>query len=262
MRRGLWILAGLWFCLGGAALGESKLPPLAIHPQAKRGSVAVLVWHDVVVGKKQVWFDTTLDIFQKQLGTIKQRGFHVVTLGALAKHLTDGAPLPPRSLVLTFDDNTKGLYDNAFPLLKKYGFPATLFVHTDYVGVRTVKEHCDWKMLAEMQKSGLVTVQSLTRSHPPDLRPLTEKQLDKELSGSRAAIEKHLGKPVFAFAYTEGKHDKRVGAAIARNGYKIAFTEDYGLAAQSPDLMTVHRYSILKRFAQSLDDVDRQARKR
>src|SRR5262249_32600 len=99
-------------------------------------------------------FDTTLATFRQQLETIRRRKFTILTLDALRQHLTQGTPIPPRSLVLTFDDNTRGLYDHAFPLLKKFSLPATLFVHTDYVGVRTVKDHCTWPQLADMQKSG------------------------------------------------------------------------------------------------------------
>lgn len=219
----------------------------------------MLVWHDVLP-KKEVWFDTTQTDFEKQLKSIQRRKFNVITLETLRKHLIEGAAVPPRSLVLTFDDNTRGLYDYVFPLLKKYRFPATLFVHTDYVGVRTVKEHCTWAQLQAMQQSGLVTIQSLTCSHPPDLRQILVKQLDHELRDSRAAIQKRLGTPVYAFAYTEGKFDARIAQAVQRNGYAFAFTENWGIAAASPNLFMVHRYSILRRFAQALDDVDRASR--
>jgi peptidoglycan/xylan/chitin deacetylase (PgdA/CDA1 family) len=240
-------------------VGQTAAPLPPVAPQARQNYVAVLVWHDVLP-QKEVWFDTTLATFKAQLAEIKRRGFHVVTLDALTGYLVEGAPLPPRSLALTFDDNTRGLYDNVFPLLKQYGYPAALFVHTDYVGVRTVKPHCDWKQLAEMQANGLITVQSLTCSHPPDLRPLSEKQLDHELRDSKAALERRLGKPVYVFVYTEGKYDARVAQAVARNGYRVAFTEDWGNAGASPNLMMIHRYSILKRFRQALDDVDRANR--
>lgn len=254
------VLAGaavLLFGTGEAQRSAPSLPKPA--PQAQKSYVAVLVWHDVLP-KKEVWFDTTLATFEKQLAAIKRRKFHVITLDMLRKHLIEGAPVPPRSLVLTFDDNSRGLYDHAFPLLKKYRFPAALFVHSDYVGVRTGKDHCTWAQLREMQSSGLVTVQSLTCSHPPDLRRISAKQLEHELFGSRAAIQKRLGAPVFAFAYTEGKFDARIAQAVHRSGYALAFTEDWGSAGNAANLFMVHRYSILRRFEQALNDVDRAYR--
>lgn len=250
------------FSLLTAALAQSAAPSLpTVHPQARSRFVAVLVWHDILP-KKDVWFDTTLATFRNQLETIRKRKFNVLSLSALRDHLTRGTSLPPRSLVLTFDDNTLGLYKYAFPLLKKYKYPATLFVHTDYVGVRTVKEHCTWPQLEEMQQSGLITIQSLTCSHPPDLRRISAKQLDHELRDSRAEITKRLGTPVFAFAYTEGKHDRRLAQAVHKHSYALAFTEDGGNACASSNLLQIHRYSILKRFSEALDKTERASPKK
>jgi biofilm PGA synthesis lipoprotein PgaB len=256
-----------WSCLLtalGAALNvgiavarqtsPSGLPQVA--PAARRPYVAVLVWHDVLP-RKQVWFDTTLETFKAQLAAIKAGGFTVVSLQALADHLIKGAPLPPKPLAITFDDNNRGLYRYAFPLLKRYGYPATLFVHTDYVGVPTSKEHCNWEELGEMTRSGLITVQSLTASHPADIRLLSDAAISKELRDSRAAIEKHFGKPVYAFVYPEDNYDLRAARLVAQAGYQLAFTEDWGNAGASPNLLMIHRYSILKRFAQALADVKR-----
>ncbi len=245
-------------CSCTALSAQTELPQ--VNPAARQAYVAVLVWHDVVP-QKQVWFDTTVDTFKKQLEAIRRGGFHVITLDALLKHLTEGAPVPPRPLVLTFDDNNEGLYLNAFPLLKQYRFPAALFVHTDYVGVTTSKAHCDWDELRAMQNSGLVSVQSLTQSHPPDIRKFSDAEIGVQLRDSRASIQKHLGRPVYAFVYPEDRYDTRVAYDVYRNGYKLAFTEDWGSADASPNLMMVHRYSALKRFDQALRDVERAWKK-
>jgi len=239
------------------AAGQSVDPTLPqVAPAARKPYVAVLVWHDVLP-EKQVWFDTTLATFKAQLAAIKSGGFHVVSLQDLADHLIKGAPLPERPLVITFDDNNRGLYRYAFPLLKRYGYPATLFVHTDYVGVTTSKEHSSWDELTEMQRSGLITVQSLTASHPADIRKLSDADILKELRNSRAGIARRLGKPVYAFVYPEDNYDARTAQLVAQAGYRLAFTEDWGNAGASPNLLMIHRYSILKRFAQALSDVRR-----
>lgn len=236
----------------------SQLP--AIHPKARSTYSAILMWHDVVPGKKDVWFDVTTRELADQFAEIKRRKFNVVSLDDLYKHLTTGWALPPRPLVLTFDDTTEGLYRYAFPLLKQYRYPAVLFIHSDYVGVTTVKEHCTWEQLKEMQESGLISIQSHTRTHPADLRKLSDAQLRKELWESRQIIEKKMDKPVYAFAYTEGNHDAHVRKAVAEAGYKIAIDEAWGSAGASKDLAQVHRYSIHKRWKQALDDVERAYR--
>lgn len=247
---------GASVCLGRTTTGGNQLPLPRITQSARSQYVGVLVWHDVLP-RRQVWFDTPLAIFKAQMEAIHRGHFQVVSLDALKEHLTRGAPLPPRPLVITFDDNNRGIYRYAFPLLKQYGYPATLFVHSDYVGVTTSKEHCDWTELAEMQRSGLIGIQSLTASHPPDIRRLPDALMLKELGDSRAAIQKRLGKPVYAFVYPEDNYDERAARLVRKAGYQLAFTEDWGNAGASPNLMMIHRYSILKRFAQALGDVKR-----
>jgi peptidoglycan/xylan/chitin deacetylase (PgdA/CDA1 family) len=235
-----------------AAAATVALPtPL---PQARTPYVAVLVWHDVLP-EKEVWFDTTTATFQGQLDAIAKGGFHVIPLQALRDHFVAGKPIPKKSLVLTFDDNGEGIYQNAYPLLKKYRFPATLFVHTNYVGKTTSKHHNTWDELREMQGSGLIEVQSLTANHPPDLTKLSDSDVLHELHLSAFSIERRLGHKVYALVYPYDVYDDRVERLAAQSGYTLAFTEDWGDAAASSSLLEIHRYSILTRFDQALADV-------
>ena len=214
------------------------------------------MWHDVVPSHKEVWFDTTVAELTKQFAAIKHRKFNVISMDTLVQSLTQGTALPPRPLVLTFDDNNQGLYDNAFPLLSRYHYPATFFVHTNYIGVATSKAHCDWPTLLKMQASGLIRIQGHTGSHPADMRLLSDTENRKELGNSKALIERHTGKPCNVFAYPEGHFNDHVARLTAAAGYRLAFTEDWGSATASHNLFLVHRYSIHKRFAQALNDVE------
>jgi peptidoglycan/xylan/chitin deacetylase (PgdA/CDA1 family) len=249
-----------------AALGALLVSPYAAHagetlPQVAAGGrtpyLAVLVWHDVVEGDKEVWFDTPLATFRGQLAAIKAGGFHVISLDALRAHLERGAPVPSRPLVLTFDDNGHGIYDNAFVLLKHYRYPATLFVHTNFVGKTTTKRHNTWAQLREMERSGLVGVQSLTANHPPDLRALSDADVAHELRLSRSSIEHRLGHAAYALVYPEDNYDARLARLAHENGYALGFIEDWGNAGDSDNLLLIHRYSVLTRFDQALRDVTR-----
>jgi peptidoglycan/xylan/chitin deacetylase (PgdA/CDA1 family) len=175
----------------------------------------------------------------------------------LADHLEKGAPVPAGAVVLTFDDNNLGLYRYLFPLLKRYRWPAVLFVHTDYVGKKTGKDHCSWAQLKEMEASGLVKVYPHTASHPPDLRQVKDRQLQRELVDARRLMEKELGGVRPYFAYSEGHFDERVARAVWKAGYRLAITEDWGAAERSPNLMMVHRYSMHRRAVQAVADVAR-----
>jgi biofilm PGA synthesis lipoprotein PgaB len=257
LNRMLASTALLWCALFVAPAGaaDGGLPQVA--PAGKTPYVAVIVWHDIVAGRKEVWFDTPLDTFRTQLEAIQRGGFHVIPLLTLREHLEHGTALPSKPLVLTFDDNGHGLYDNAFPLLERYRFPATLFVHTNFVGRTTTKRHTTWPQLGEMSRSGLIDVQSLTANHPPDLRALSDAAVVHELRLSRTSLEARLGKKVYALVYPEDNYDDRLAHLAAANGYVLAFTEDWGNAADSASLLTIHRYSALTRFEQALADVAR-----
>jgi biofilm PGA synthesis lipoprotein PgaB len=241
-----------------AARGDdARLPQVAAN--AKVPYVAVLVWHDVLAAK-DVWFDTTTATFAGQLAAIARGGFHVVPLATLRDHLVRGTPLPAKPLVLTFDDNGHGIYQNAFPLLEKYRFPATLFVHTNFVGKTTSKAHNSWDELRVMERSGLIDVQSLTANHPPDLTKLSDADIVHELRLSAFSLEHRLGRHVYALVYPYDVYDDRVERLAAQNGYTLGFSEDFGNAGDSTSLLALHRYSILTRFDQALADVAAGAR--
>lgn len=241
--------------LGSPAKAQAPLP--AVHPQARKSYSAVLMWHDVVEKWKEVWFDTTTRELEEQFRSIKRAGLTPVTLDQLADHLEKGAPIPKGAVVLTFDDNNLGLYRYLYPLLKRFRWPAVLFVHTDYVGKPTSKEHCTWAQLKEMEKSGLVKVYPHTASHPADLRKLSDKQLAKEMLAPRVLMEKQLGGSRAYVSYSNGFYDERVARAAAKAGYRLGITEDWGAAEQSRNLLMLRRYSMHKRADQAVRDVAR-----
>jgi biofilm PGA synthesis lipoprotein PgaB len=258
LRRVLFvILTTLIFGLPAPA--QILLPHVA--PGGRLPYLAVLVWHDVVPAK-QVWFDTTLATFELQLAAIHEGGFHVITLEQLREHLEHGAPVPSKPLVLTFDDNGSGIYTYAFPLLRRYRYPAALFVHTNYVGKTTSKHHNTWAELAEMERSGLITVQSLTANHPPDLPKMSDALVAHELRLSKFSLETRLGRRIYALVYPYDNYDERVARLAYENGYELGFTEDWGNAGDSDNLLLIHRYSVLTRFDQALHDVSAGATSR
>lgn len=259
-RRNLFSLAGLFLLLGSAVAAQPALPQA--HPKTRGEYSAVLMWHDVVGKKKEVWFDTTVAELEHQFRSIKSRGLTPVTLDRLADHLEKGTPIPKGAVVLTFDDNNLGLYQHLYPMLKRYRWPGVIFAHTDYVGVPTGKPHCTWDQLREMERSGLVKVYPHTASHPSDLRKISEKQLQRELVHARQVMEKQLGGARPYFAYSEGHYDERVARAVAKAGYRLGITEDWGAAQRSSNLMMLRRYSMHKRARQAVEDVARAMRKR
>ncbi len=104
-------------------------------------------------------------------------------------------------------------------------------------------------------RSGVMTIQSLTANHPPDLRKLSDADVVHELTLSRTSLQYHLGHKIYALVYPEDNYDERLEKLAAANGYELAFIEDWGSAGDSANLLEIHRYSALTRFDQALTDV-------
>lgn len=229
-----------------------KTPPPAPQPPAyenisipsQTDRVPVIMYHDVIAkrGKGSVWFDCTTAEFEKQMNWLAEQGAHVVSLDDLYKHLTTGETLPANAIVLTFDDNYQGFYDNAYPILKKLNYPSAVFVHTNFVGDKK-SDHpkMDWETLKALEAEKLVTIGSHTQSHPDDMRKLAADDQEKEMAGAKTILEQHLGHPIDYLAYPNGRQDNVTKELARKVGHKMAFTIDNGPAEASPDILLVNR---------------------
>ena len=206
-----------------------------------RSRVAVLMYHDVT-DDPTVYFDVSTSEFRGHLRQLKAAGANVIQLRDLYDHMRHGKELPPRPVVLTFDDGYSGQYENAYPLLKEFGYPATFFVPTGTVGVKTSRDHMTWAQLQAMDQEGLVTVEAHTVSHPEDLRQVSDAQLRKELEASKKALEEKLARKIRFLAYPLGNADARVAKAAYDAGYEMAFTMGPGWSASPADALFVPRF--------------------
>lgn len=132
---------------------------------------------------------------------------------------------------LTFDDGWQSFYENAFPILQNYGFTATVFLVSDYVGRESAwdykkSRHLDWYQIKELARAG-VEFGSHSASHS-DLRSLSDDRLMHEIEASKKTIEDRLGKQVNFFAYPFGRFDSRVIEHVKMAGYKKAYAASKG----------------------------------
>lgn len=169
---------------------------------------------------------------ERQLQRLLERG-HVPTT------FTDCVLRPParRTLAVTFDDACRSVLELALPILSALGIPGTVFVPTAYVGSgrpmswpelepwlhtghRRELVPLDWAQLAQLREAGW-EIGSHTRTHP-HLTALSDADLVRELSGSRAELERRLGVPATSLAYPFGDCDRRVASAARAAGYAAA----------------------------------------
>jgi peptidoglycan/xylan/chitin deacetylase (PgdA/CDA1 family) len=170
--------------------------------------------------------------FALQLAWLADNGYHVVPLAQLAGWLAGRDALPPKAVVITIDDGYESVWKYAVPLLREHGFPATLFVYPDFVGAGGA---LSWPQLQELAASGLVDVQSHSKSH----RDLIERAADETDARYRLAIEaevrvphdvieKRLQVPQRIYAYPYGDANDVVLAALARQHYELGVTVNPG----------------------------------
>jgi len=126
-------------------------------------------------------------------------------------------PIPDKLVVLTFDDGNKSDLNTVAPLLKKYGFGASFFITSGWLGS---EQRLTWPEVRQLQAEGF-EIGCHTVSHP-NLLPLTAEEIRRQIKGfDRACAENHITKPV-SFSYPGGHFDRRVLAILQDLGYTIA----------------------------------------
>lgn len=188
--------------------------------------VPVLVYHSVrayVKGEStyQDAYDVTPELLEEHLIYIRDHGYTTISFVDVFESIDHATPLPPKSVILSFDDGWKNEYTHAFPLLKKYHMKGTFFIFTNPIGRKV--QWMTWNEIKEMDAAGM-EIGGHTRTHPILTKIETDKELDKEIAGSKKTIENHLGHPIYAFAYPFGLENDQVVAAVKRAGYVVGRT--------------------------------------
>src|SRR3989344_9554004 len=164
---------------------------------------AILMYHSVSPGV-DYFMNVEPDDFERHMAYLAEQKITVIALSELVARLKARKPLGG-AVVLPFDDGYRDNYTIAFPLLKKYRFPATIFVTTDMIG-KTDKRGLERLSAAEMKElhaSGLINIEPHTKTHPK-LAKLSDQDARAEIEGSKKAIEQLLGTDTKLFAYPYG----------------------------------------------------------
>jgi len=174
--------------------------------------------------------------FEWQMAYLKSNDFRVLSFQELVQATASGQSLPRKSAVITFDDGYENNYTHAFKILKRYGFPAIIFVSSDLVGT---EGFLNWAQMREMMEDG-ITIGSHTRRHVylPDV-PATKQQ--QEIGGSKRVLEKRLGVPVDYIAYPGGGFSDSIKQLVKEAGYKGAAATNRGHDRFNKDVFELNR---------------------
>jgi peptidoglycan/xylan/chitin deacetylase (PgdA/CDA1 family) len=200
------------------------LPPFPRDGEGTVGTVVpILIYHSIrpyiptdTKGARR-WIATPQTL-ESELSYLRENGYTSVTFDALAASVSSGVPLPPRPVIISFDDDWQSQYDNAVPLLRKYGFTATFFIWVRAVGRA---HHLSWDEIRELDAEGMeIGCHTLTHLILPKLK--SDEQLRREIVAAKDMIEARIGHPVTSLAYPFGQYDERVVAAAHEAGFATA----------------------------------------
>ena len=200
--------------------------------------ILVLNYHQV--DNKSSYLSVPPSDFEAQMKFLVDSGCVTITPDELYAGLNGEIELPPKPVLITFDDGYIDNYTNAFPILKKYGLHATIFIIPSFTGV--YPGYMNWEQLKEMEANG-ITIESHTLTHPK-LEELPDDEIRMELLNSKNLLEENLGHPVEFLAYPTGTYNLHIAGIAQDAGYKGAFTIKYGVVDRGSNFFALERVPI------------------
>jgi peptidoglycan/xylan/chitin deacetylase (PgdA/CDA1 family) len=246
-------------------------PVAALSPKITKpvvdqtAQVIIFCYHRLVDKIRYPGTEITPAAFEAQMKELKDRGITVIPMQDLLAWKRGEKNIPPRCAVVSFDDGWKSQYEVGWPIMKKYGYPFTMFIYTEGVrgGSLGGGEAITWEQLADMRDNG-VDIQAHSATHQ-DLReghtimianpggkrtrtkltgPQYEQWMQNEVVGSKQLLEQRLGIKVNCFAVPFGNYNEHVKETARKSGYEAMFTV-YGqpITFTSP-MDSIGRYAI------------------
>ncbi|MFE7860229.1 polysaccharide deacetylase family protein [Streptomyces sp. NPDC057403] len=198
-------------------------------------AVPILMYHSVATAPNDATraLSVAPQAFAEQMALIDDLGLTPVSTGDLAARWRSGRPLPPRPVLITFDDGYEGVHRHALPVLAKHGFTATLFVSTGWIRGAydtggALDTMLDWDQVRELAAAD-VEIGGHSHTHP-QLDQLDDERLRHELVHCRDLVTDELGTAPVSFAYPYGYSSRRVREAVRRAGYAQALAVGNRLA--------------------------------
>ena len=239
----------------GLSFARGEIVVIPLSPENRGGITAsgyqvvpILCYHRFESGCTSPMCITPTD-FERQMQYLKESAYRVISFRELMEFVEYRRALPKRSVVITIDDGYRSAYEQAYPILKKYGFSATLFIYTEFVGVS--RQAITWDQLREMKANGFEigshSVRHSDLTEPEEQEDQREylERVKREIRLSKEIIDRELEQDTLVFAFPYGRHDKRAVALVREAGYQLAVTVERGFNAFFAQPLVLKRNMVL-----------------
>ena len=249
----IWTLDEGALAQSGGRLTEPK--SLAFQTGGPGAPIPILMYHHIKTlpedaSEGQRTWTVSPEALAEQITYLEQQGWQSITPNQLADYLVLGSPLPPKPVMLTFDDGYKELYDVVMPLLEPTRLRPVLFIVPEYLGYGA---YLTWEQLAALAQADCI-VGAHGYDHS-DLRQASDDALNHQIVDSQKVLHEHLGLAVDAFCYAYGSYDERTLTLLDETGYRTGYTLNPSIY-QHPDSplqlsrLLVHYDMTLAEFAE------------
>jgi len=192
------------------------------------------------------------DIFHQQLNYLQENNYNVIGAGEIVRRLKAGEPLPEKAAALIVDDAYASFAEVAMPIVRRFGYPISLFVNTDAVGTHS---YLNWAQLKNLHAEG-VEIGNHTASHPylVEMEPGEDLQswkqrVEADILKAQQAFREQLGIEPDLFVYPYGEYSKEVVDIVKKLGFDAAFAQQSGVIHPEHDHYTLPRFPMGGPFA-------------
>lgn len=210
-------------------------------------AVPILMYHQVLPEVKYKYrLGVSVNTLERQMRFLKQHRYNIITVKELAGLIRGKKKVPPRTICITFDDGYRDNYTYAFPILKKYGIPATFFVIVEEIGNA---QKFGWGEINQMQESGVVEIASHAMGPEPLVNITAEDEVKRQIFESKRILEEKLGREAAVFSYPEGRFNSKIRQWVIEAGYKAAVATSPGRNYPSNDIFALKRLRVSENAA-------------
>jgi peptidoglycan/xylan/chitin deacetylase (PgdA/CDA1 family) len=198
---------------------------------------------------------TPTSVFEQHMKFLKEEGYSVVSTAELAEFLAFRRAIPKKAVVINLDDGYRSTYDIAYPILKKYGFTATFFIYTSFIGAS--KNALTWDQLKAMKADGFevgshsVNHVDLSKKMDGESEKEYVARVKRELLLSKQILDDKLNQNTQYIAFPYGQFNQVLLKLCEETGYRVGFSVKAGGNPFFSDPLTLKRDQILKKDMES-----------